>query len=70
MKIPQTNDRISIEFWDPSKKMNRYIIDRADRLTYRQLVDLAEIQLSVGRTEMKIRRMDKKEGGNRDDKYS
>ena len=47
---------ISIEFWDPSKKMNRCIIDRADRLTYQQLVELADYQRSIGRTEMKIRR--------------
>ena len=49
-------ERISIEFWDPSKKMNRGIIDRADRLTYKQLVELSNIQRSIGRTEMKIRR--------------
>jgi len=47
---------ISIEFWDPSKKMNRCIIDQADRLTYQQLVELADYQRSIGRTEMKIRR--------------
>ena len=49
-------ERISIEFWDPSKKMNRCIIDRADLLTYRQLVELADYQRELGRTELKIRR--------------
>jgi len=49
-------ERISIEFWDPSKKMNRCIIDRADRLTYQQLAVIADYQRELGRTELKIRR--------------
>ena len=54
--VTRSKERISIEFWDPSKKMNRCIIDRADKLTYKQLVELSNIQRSIGRTEMKIRR--------------
>ena len=55
-KISQTNDRISIEFWDPSKPLNRCIIDRADLLTFREINIIANYQRTIGQTEMKIRR--------------
>ena len=54
--VTRSKERISIEFWDPSKKMNRCIIDRADRLTYQQLAVIADYQRELGRTELKIRR--------------
>uniref|UniRef100_A0A6M3JNM0 Uncharacterized protein n=1 Tax=viral metagenome TaxID=1070528 RepID=A0A6M3JNM0_9ZZZZ len=51
-----TNERISIEFWDPDNPMKKSIVDRVDLLTYRQLAIIADYQRSVGKTELKIRR--------------
>ena len=56
MKLPFTNERISIEFWDPDNPLNKCIIERVDLLTYRQLVELKETQDKQGKTELKIRR--------------
>ena len=53
----ETKERISIEFWDPDNPLNKCIIDRVDLLTYRQIVKIAAIEYSMGRTELKIRRM-------------
>ena len=55
-RIEETGERISIEFWDPRKPLNKCIIDRADRLTYQQLAVIADYQRELGRTELKIRR--------------
>ena len=55
----ETEERISIEFWDPDNPRNKCIVDRVDLLTYRQIVKLSHLEYSMmGRTELKIRRMD------------
>ena len=53
----ETEERISIEFWDPDNPRNKCIVDRVDLLTYQQIVKIAAIEYSMmGRTELKIRR--------------